>query len=274
MSDLIPGVVHAVSPLVRRVVAPNPSLMTGAGTNTYLVGIDEVAVIDPGPDDAGHIDAIVEAAGAARVRWILLTHTHPDHAPASARLRGRTGAPVHAYARRDRVMPADRVVHDDDIIEGAGFTLRALHTPGHAPNHLCFLLRGEQVLFTGDTVLDGTTSVVSPPTGGDMAQYFASLRRLRRLGAGRIAPGHGHMIEDPRERIDGYLRHRTARERQILRRVRRAPARIPEIVASLYTETPEGLLDMAGNQVYAHLRKLRAEGRVAGRSRRSVWTAA
>src|ERR1700747_3386374 len=139
MPDLTPGVPSALSPLVRRIVAPNPGPFTGAGTNTYLVGIDEVAVIDPGPDEKRHIDAIIGASMRERVRWVLLTHTHPDHAPGTARL----------------VKAPDGVVGDGDSIEGTEFGLQVLHTPGHAPNHLCFLLEEERVLFTGDTVLDG-----------------------------------------------------------------------------------------------------------------------
>ena len=162
----------ALSPLVRRIVAPNPGPMTGPGTNTYLVGIDEVAVIDPGPDDKRHIDAIVGASMRERVRWVLLTHTHPDHAPGTARLVKATGAEVLAFAKRDRdsgIVP-DRTITDGDTIEGTEFGLDVLHTPGHAPNHLCFVLEEERVLFTGDTVLDGTFSVVNPARGGDMAE--------------------------------------------------------------------------------------------------------
>ena len=163
MPDLTPGVPSALSPLVRRIVAPNAGPMTGPGTNTYLVGIDEVAVIDPGPDDKRHIDAIVGASMRERVRWVLLTHTHPDHAPGTARLVKATGAEVLAFGRRtgkDSVI-ADRVIADGDTVEGTEFGLEVLHTPGHAPNHACFLLGEERVLFTGDTVLDGMYSVVS-----------------------------------------------------------------------------------------------------------------
>ena len=182
MPDLSPGVPSALSPLVRRIVAPNPGPFTGPGTNTYLVGIDEVAVIDPGPDDKRHIDAIIGASMRERVRWVLLTHTHPDHAPGTARLVKATGAEVLAYGKRldkDSTIVPDRVIGDGDTIEGTEFGLEVLHTPGHAPNHLCFLLEEERVLFTGDTVLDGMFSVVSPNRGGDMAQYLATLRAPR-----------------------------------------------------------------------------------------------
>lgn len=264
--------VHRVSRLIRRVVAPNPGLMTGAGTNTYLVGDAEVSVIDPGPDHEGHIRAVERAARPGRIVWILLTHTHSDHAPGAARLGALTGAPVLRFARRDST-PADELLHDREARTGEGYVLRALHTPGHAPNHLCFHLQEERVLFSGDTVLEGTTSVVAPRTGGDMTQYLGSLQRLRTLAPQRIAPGHGTMIDDPRVAIDALLRHRRARGRQIRRIVRRGPVRIAAIVAEIYPDTPEGLLDMAAEQVYSHLIKLRTEGQVVGRGRASSWRA-
>src|SRR3954470_10149517 len=176
MPDLTPGVPSALSPLVRRIVAPNPGPFTGPGTNTYLVGIDEVAVIDPGPDDEAHLDAIA-GAGSGRIRWILCTHTHPDHSPGAAGLKERTGAEILSFADRDGLV-CDRHLADGDTVEGTEFTLRAVHTPGHASNHLCFLLERERLLFTGDHVMDGSTVVISPPDG-DMGEYLASLQRLQ-----------------------------------------------------------------------------------------------
>jgi glyoxylase-like metal-dependent hydrolase (beta-lactamase superfamily II) len=146
-----------------------------------------------------------------------------------------------------------------------------LHTPGHAPNHLCFFLDEERVLFTGDTILDGMYSVVSPKTGGDMAKYMATLERLRKMRLSKIAPGHGDLIEEPRARIDEYIQHRKLREKQILGVLKKGPAKISEIVTTLYPDTAEALLPVAGNQVHAHLLKLRAEGTVAGRDAKSVW---
>jgi glyoxylase-like metal-dependent hydrolase (beta-lactamase superfamily II) len=275
MPDLTPGVPSALSPLVRRIVAPNPGPMTGPGTNTYLVGIDEVAVIDPGPDDAKHIDAIVGGSMRERVRWVLLTHTHPDHAPGTERLVKATGAEVLAHAKvpkKDQpVVTPDRFIDEGAAVEGTEFRLEVLHTPGHAPNHLCFYLDEERVLFTGDTILDGTTSVISPSRGGDMVKYLASLERLRKLRLAKILPGHGDVIEDPRGRIDEYLAHRADRETQILAVLTEGPAKISAIVGRLYVDTPDELHDQAASMVQAHLIKLRAEGRVSGRDQKSTW---
>ena len=164
------------------------------------------------------------------------------------------------------------MLNDGDIVEGTEFGLEALHTPGHAPNHLCFLLEEERVLFTGDHVLDGTTTVISPERGGDMIEYFASLERLRKIRRlGRICPAHGDVIEEPAARLDEYMKHRRLRERQILKALGDGPMKIRDIVARLYTDTPEGLLDMAGRQVHAHLLKLRTEGKVVGTGVRSAW---
>jgi glyoxylase-like metal-dependent hydrolase (beta-lactamase superfamily II) len=274
---MTPEVPSALSPLIRRVVANNPSLMTGPGTNTYLVGIDEVAVIDPGPDVAKHVESIVGAAMRDRVRWVLLTHTHPDHWPAAARIRKKTGALVGAFGKfpkADEVkLDLDLVLADGDTIDGTEFRLEALHTPGHAPNHLCFFLDEERALFTGDHILNGTTTVINPQRGGDMVQYLASLERLRKLKrVARICPGHGDVIDDPTAVLDEYVAHRKMRERQILKLLKAKPATIPKIVSTLYTDTPEGLIEMARHQVHAHLLKLKAEGKVSGSGLKTSWT--
>jgi glyoxylase-like metal-dependent hydrolase (beta-lactamase superfamily II) len=274
--DLTPGVPSALSPLVRRIVAPNPGPFTGPGTNTYLVGIDEVAVIDPGPDDATHIDAIVGASMRERVRWVVLSHTHPDHSPGTKRLVDATGAEVLAYGKRmdkDGAVVPDTVLAEGDTIEGTEFGIEVLHTPGHAPNHLCFVLEEERVLFTGDNVLEGMYSVINPARGGDMATYLATLARLEKLRVSRICPGHGDVIDEPRARIQEYIAHRRDRERQVLKVLKAGPARVADIVTTLYGDQDlhPKLVEAAGWQVHAHLLKLKAEGKVAGSSVKSAW---
>lgn len=274
-ADFTPGVTHALSPLVRRIVAPNPGPFTGPGTNTYLVGIDEVAVIDPGPDDRGHLDAVVGAAVAERVRWVLLTHFHPDHVPGTNRLVAATGAEVLAFRRPPRALGVrvDRLLADGDTVEGTEFGLDVLHTPGHAPEHLCFLLEEERALFTGDTVLGGTWSVISPKAGGDMDDYLDSLARLERLRLRRLYPAHGDAIDDPKGRIREYVAHRRARERQILTLLKGGPLRIREIVEVIYADQdlhPQ-LVAAARNQVHAHLLRARAAGKVTGTSATAAW---
>jgi glyoxylase-like metal-dependent hydrolase (beta-lactamase superfamily II) len=274
--DLTPGVPSALSPLVRRIVAPNPGPFTGPGTNTYLVGIDEVAVIDPGPDDATHIDAIVGASMRERVRWVVLSHTHPDHSPGTKRLVDATGAEVLAYGKRmdkDGAVVPDTVLAEGDTIEGTEFGIEVLHTPGHAPNHLCFVLEEERVLFTGDNVLEGMYSVINPARGGDMATYLATLARLEKLRVSRICPGHGDVIDEPRARIQEYIAHRRDRERQVLKVLKAGPARVADIVTTLYGDQDlhPKLVEAAGWQIHAHLLKLKAEGKVAGSSVKSAW---
>ncbi|MFM8304527.1 MAG: MBL fold metallo-hydrolase [Actinomycetota bacterium] len=278
MPDLTPGVPSALSPLVRRIVAPNPGPFTGPGTNTYLVGIDEVAVIDPGPDDAGHIDAIIGASMKDRVRWVLLTHFHPDHIPGTVRLVRETGAEVLASTKKvpkDSDVVVDRVVGEGATIEGTEFGLDVLATPGHAPEHLCFLLEEERVLFTGDVVLDGMYSVINPTRGGDMVAYVESLERLERLRTSRICPAHGDVIDDARARVRDYIDHRKAREAQVLALVRKGPTKVSELVSQIYgnDDLPPELVSAAGAQMLAHLQKLKKAGKVTGTSARSTWSA-
>lgn len=259
---LVPDVPVALGKLVRRVLCDNPGMMTGPGTNTYLIGQDEIAVIDPGPDDAAHLDAVA-AAGSGRIRWILCTHTHGDHSPGAAGLKERTGAEVLAFADRDGLV-CDRHLVDGDVIEGTEFTLRAIHTPGHASNHLCFLLERERLLFSGDHVMDGSTVVITP-LDGDMGDYLASIERLRSWSPSlrAIAPAHGHLIEDPAAKLDDYLSHRLDREAQVLAALRTfgdEGADTAELVAAIYTDVPEVLWPVARFSVWAHLRKLADEG--------------
>jgi glyoxylase-like metal-dependent hydrolase (beta-lactamase superfamily II) len=250
-----------LSPLVRRTVAPNPSPMTGGGTNTYLVGRGEIVVIDPGPGDAVHVAGILAAAGGDRITRILLTHGHPDHAPAAPLLARRVAAPILSH---------EEGLPDGQTIHAGGASLEVLHTPGHTRDHLCFWLKEEKGLFSGDLVMSGSTVVIAPPEG-DMAAYLTSLERLRRLPLDRIYPGHGDVINEPAQLLEHYVEHRLLRERQILDALRAGPARIPDLVARIYAEVPVVLHRLAAQSVHAHLLKLRAEGRVHGDDPASEW---
>ncbi|HUY22644.1 MAG TPA: MBL fold metallo-hydrolase [Acidimicrobiales bacterium] len=259
-----PGRPVALSALVARATAPNPGMMTGPGTNTYLVGTTELAVVDPGPDDAGHLDALAEL-GDGRIRWVVVTHTHPDHAPGAAGLAARTGAEVLGFSARDGFVPA-RDVGDGFTLAGEGFTLRALHTPGHASNHLCWLLVEEQMLFSGDHVMQGSTVVIAPPDG-DMAHYLASLRRLLALDPpiATIAPGHGSLLPEPAAALQGIVEHRLGREAVVVGALDAAGrATVDELVPTVYADVHEALYPVARYSLWAHLRKLGDEGRAHG----------
>jgi glyoxylase-like metal-dependent hydrolase (beta-lactamase superfamily II) len=255
--ELAPGVVTTLTPLLRRVVAPNPCLMTGPGTNTYLVGdpARDVVVVDPGPDITEHLDRIA-ALGEDRISSIIVTHTHLDHSPGAPGLAARTGAPLVGFDGRDGFEP-DVVAADGDVVG----PLRSVHTPGHASNHLCWLLEEDGILLSGDHIMDGSTVVIAPPDG-DMTAYLASLERVLDLGPRAIAPGHGLLITDPADRVSGYLAHRLAREQQVRDALTTAPT-VDEIVARIYVGIPDALLPVARYSVWAHLRKLAAEGRAA-----------
>ena len=273
---IVYGVAGALSPMVRRIVAANPGMMTGPGTNTYLVGIDEIAVIDPGPGDDAHLDAIA-GCGGDRIRWILLTHTHEDHSPGAVGLKKRTGAEILAFdggQGRGKVR-LDGTLADKSVIEATEFHLTALHTPGHASNHLCYLLNEERTLFTGDHIMQGSTVVISPPDG-DMAAYLASLERLKalrpRLKA--IAPGHGHVIDDPIGAVDAVIQHRLAREAQVRDALRgRGTATIDDLVEEIYVDVAVELHPVARRTVWAHLRKLADEDAVKGDRLDGEWSA-
>jgi glyoxylase-like metal-dependent hydrolase (beta-lactamase superfamily II) len=268
--QLVVGVAKALSPLARRILAPNPSVFTGPGTNTYLVGIDEIVVIDPGPAEDSHLDAIV-GCGGDRIRWIAVTHTHVDHSPGVAGLKARTGAEVLAFGAKDGLKP-DRRIGDGHTIEATEFRLRTIHTPGHASNHLCFLLEEERMLFSGDHIMDGSTVVIRPPDG-DMAAYLDSLARLRTLRLRSIAPGHGRLIANPREVIDWYIEHRLEREQQVLDVLRElGTAKVDQLVPIVYADVDAERQQIARHSLHAHLLKLAADGKVTGRTLTGKWS--
>jgi glyoxylase-like metal-dependent hydrolase (beta-lactamase superfamily II) len=238
-----------------RVLAPNPGPFTLEGTNTWIVGERPSVVIDPGPDDSGHILAVLDEAEP--IEAILLTHLHPDHADGAARLADASGAPLLAFAP----VPDGRRLADEEIVEAGQVRLRVVHTPGHTSDHVCFDLDGK--MFTGDTVLGRGTSVIDPPEG-DLAAYLRSLERLRALEPTTIYPGHGPVIFTPRGRLDFYLRHRLDREGQIVEALGSGSRTASELARAIYAdEVAEDLLPAAARSVLAHLLKLEREGRVA-----------
>jgi glyoxylase-like metal-dependent hydrolase (beta-lactamase superfamily II)/8-oxo-dGTP pyrophosphatase MutT (NUDIX family) len=265
--DLLPGNVKQLDRWVARIIAPNRGPMTGPGTNTYFVGDDELAIIDPGPLSDEHLAALV-AHGAGRIRWILCTHTHRDHSPAAARLAAATGAevigmPPPDHPRHDSTFAPDRVVRDGESIELGNVTLMAIHTPGHASNHLCFRLAQNGMLFTGDHVMQGSTVVIGPPDG-DMQEYLDSLRRLLTLDIAIMAPGHGYLIGRPHREVRRLIEHRLWREARVMQAVgTRGPTTVEEILDDVYPDVLPVLRGPAAQSLAAHLRKLIADGAVA-----------
>lgn len=273
------GTAEQLEPLVRRVLAPNPSPFTYTGTQTYLVGREEgVAVIDPGPADDDHIAAIEAAVGSAEILAIMCTHTHRDHSPAAAPLAAKTGAPVVGCAplrpsgnvgeyRADEAFDVDyepdRVMEDGEAMTGPGWTLRAIATPGHVSNHLCFALEESGALFTGDHVMGWSTSVVIPPDG-DMSDYLASLEKLHNREDTVYYPAHGPQVDKPRQLVRGMIGHRRQRERQIIRLLGEGPKSIDEgLVPLMYKGLDPRLSKAAGMSVMAHLVDLERRGMVA-----------
>ncbi len=264
--DLVPGVPKRLDRYVTRVIAPNPGKMTGPGTNTYLVGDGDLAVIDPGPAIDSHLAAVL-AAGDGRIRWILCTHTHRDHSPAAHALRAATGArvvgwPAPAGATQDGTFVPDLRPAHDERLDIAGLALRVLHTPGHASNHLCYLLEATRMLFSGDHVMQGSTVIIDPPDG-DMRAYVGSLAALLARDVAIIAPGHGYLIGEPHREVRRLLAHRESREEKVVAALaRRDGATCDELVPEVYADAPPRLHSVAARSLQAHLDKLVAEGRV------------
>lgn len=260
------GTAEQLEPLVRRVLAANPSPFTYTGTQSYIVGGGKnVAVIDPGPDEAEHLEALLAAIGDATVSAIVCTHTHKDHSPAAAPLAQLTGAPIigcaalildddgpRSDAPFDQTYRPDRVLTDGESISGDGWTLTAVATPGHTSNHLCIALEETGALFSGDHVMGWSTSVVAPPDG-DMADYLASLQKLYDRTDRVYYPAHGPAVGKPRQLVRGMIGHRRQRERQILKLVEGGTARIADMVPLMYKGVDEKLHPAAARSVLAHL---------------------
>ena len=246
---------------IRRVLAPNPGVFTLEGTNTWVVGAGPSLVIDPGPLDRSHLEAVTREAGD--VRAIVLTHHHPDHAHGAPALRDMTGAPVLAF---DPAPGEERLV-DGAVLTTGGAAISAVHTPGHTPDHVVLVEADSRGMFTGDAVLGRGTSVIDPPEG-DLTAYVDSLRRLLALEPGPLYPGHGPVVSDGRAKLREYLAHREQRERQVLEALA-GVARTPvELVPAIYAAYPEDVYPIAARSVLAHLLKLEAEGRVRRAGRR------
>lgn len=273
--ELNPGVPVWLSPRVLRVTADNGSVMTGPGTNAYFIGApgsDDWALLDPGPDHADHVKALL-AAAPGRITRVLVTHTHKDHSPAAAAIVAATGAPTYGRVAehpewQDTDFQPTHVLGDGDVLKlGEGVTLRAIHTPGHASNHLCYLLEEEKLLFTGDHLMQGSTVVINPPDG-DMMVYLASLEKLLAEDLDWLAPGHGFLIDEPHAVVRRTIAHRLGREAKVLAALQSLAAAAPvdeeALLAQVYADTPKHLHGVALRSLRAHLLKLRDDGRARG----------
>jgi glyoxylase-like metal-dependent hydrolase (beta-lactamase superfamily II) len=266
-----------ISPLIRRVLARNANAFTFHGTATYIVGRGKVAVIDPGPLIEEHVEALKHALANETVTHILVTHTHNDHSPAAAPLKAATGAKTYGFGPHgagkreesvaveeggDLTFRPDVQVRDGDVIAGASWSFDCVFTPGHTSNHMCFALREEKALFSGDHVMGWSTTVIAPPDG-DMAQYLASLEKLARRDDRIYYPTHGNPIREPQAFVSKLIEHRHARERQIEACLKHGITRIPDMVAVIYSEIDKKLHRAAAMSVLAHLRHMVANGRAA-----------
>ena len=269
------GVPVPLNGRVRRLVAPNPGVMTGPGTNTYLLGTEAVAVLDPGPAIPAHIDAILDTAGD-RIRWIVCTHTHPDHSPAWQAVAAATGAVVIGASppddmHQDTTFRPTVELHHDYLLATAEFTLRAVHTPGHVGNHYCFFLEEEGMVFAGDHIMNGSTVVIIPPSG-DMKAYIDSLRLLLDYPLRSIAPGHGDVMGEPAAAIAWLVEHRQMRERKVVAGLRATGrASLEELVKVVYDDVATSLHKMAVLSLSAHLIKLEREGRARNHHADGTW---
>jgi glyoxylase-like metal-dependent hydrolase (beta-lactamase superfamily II) len=275
--DLESGTVKEIAPMVRAICAGNAGPFTFKGTVTYLVGRGKVAVIDPGPDDARHVKALLAALSGETVTHIVLTHTHRDHSPAAAALKAATGAktygegphrasrPLHIGeinpldAAGDMDFRPDHALSDNEMIEGDGWTLEALTTPGHCANHMAYALKETGALFSGDHVMGWSTSIVAPPDGA-MSDYMASLYKIAKRPETVYFPGHGNVIRDAPRFVQSYIRHRLGREESILHRLGKGATDIPTLVRAIYIGIDPRLIGAAGLSVLAHLEDLVARG--------------
>mgnify|MGYP001818235075 CR=1 FL=1 len=251
---------------IQRILAPNPGLFTGPGTNTYLLGSDsDAVVIDPGPVDRNHLTAILDAVEGSNVSGVLVTHSHPDHAPLANPLAAELDVPVFGYEPGPDFAP-DQMLAEGDSVDVDGQQLQVLYTPGHSSDHLCFL--AGDILFTGDHIMGGSTVVVE-----DMVAYLASLRRLGEISLQRLYPGHGPVIDDPQGVIDEYISHRLEREEQIIQALLTGAGTVGAVVEEVYADVDPALHPLAAHSVAAHLNKLVLDGRVRFDDGGDLWGA-
>lgn len=270
-----PGKTYQLSPLVRRITAPNGGLMTGYGTNTYLIGQESVAIVDPGPAIDSHIEAIL-AEAKDRIRWVLTTHTHPDHSPAASAIIEATGAQAIGCVlspddgHQDITFRVEKNVRHGDRLTTQEFTLEALFTPGHVGNHFCYLLKEENMLFAGDHLMDGVSVVIIPPSG-DLKDFVDSLILLKSYAIDAIAPAHGLIMDRPEEEIDTLIRHRQFREQKVITALRKqGTASVASLVVDAYDDVESERHKVAVYSLWAHLLKLEREGR-ALRTAKNHW---
>lgn len=255
---------YRLSPLVRRVTAPNSNLMTGPGTNSYLVGDRELALIDPGPAIPSHIDQLLTFCGD-RLRWILVTHTHPDHSPAAKQISDVTGAKMIGCVmaddgHQDRTFEVEENLNHGQLLESPEFTLEAIHTPGHVANQFCFLLQEEGMLFSGDHIMQGSSVVIIPPSG-NMAAYIRSTRYLMNYSINTIAPGHGDLLNNPAGVLEQIVNHRLKREQRVVEALRHlGESGMDTLLEHVYSDVSNDLLPMAKLSLWAHLLKLEEDG--------------
>ncbi len=267
--DLSPGDAIELNEQLVRIVADNGSVMTGSGTNSYLIGRDSLTLVDPGPKSVAHCQAILDAAAPrGQIDYIVLTHTHGDHSPGVEAIKEATGAKVALYPEpsgepfQDKPVHADQAMKHEDYLEGFEPKLQAIHTPGHASNHLCFYLPEQKVLFTGDHIMNGSTVVIASPDG-NMTEYLDSLALLKNYDIDYLAPGHGAVMDKPIEVADSIIAHRLGREKKVLDAVQElGRGDIDQVLVRAYADTPEFLHGLAKMSLRAHLEKLDRDGKV------------
>lgn len=266
-----------ISPLIKRITAANGSVFTGPGTNTYLVGNEDVTVIDPGPAMEEHIDVILAASD--NIKQILVTHTHPDHSPGTRLLQQKLDVPAfgmltESSKNQDMTFSPERILKDGEILEKEEYSLEVVHTPGHASNHLCFILREEKFIFTGDHVMSGSTVVIGPPDGS-MKQYIDSLNKLKNYEMEKMAPGHGDILESPYQVADWIINHRLKREEKVFSALKDATRGTPEsLVEKVYADVDSSLFPIAKASLLAHLIKLEEDQVISKEGEEYIWEGA